>query len=681
MAAVAGAGPAPAGPPAPDAEAPAALPLLDVPYVPQSGQLCGGAALAMVLRFWGEAGVRAEDFAALVEPGEDGIRTGILADAARARGWTALPLAATRAAVTDQLARGRPVIALLEAGAGSFHYVVLLAWPGTEVVLHDPNRGPFRVVPEATFTAAWAGSGHWALLVLPAPGRLPAAASAPGDAAVSDRSAVTDACGALVQEGIRLAAQGDSAAAEHALAAAQALCPGAAAPLRERAGLRFRAGDWSAAERLAGQALALDPRDTLARRLQAGSRFLAGDLAGALEAWNHLDEPRLDLVRIDGLGRTRYAVVAAQLGLPPDRLLTPQDFRRAGRRLAELPARAGSRFGYTPLPAGAVRVDVVLWERPLLGSGPRELLRLGARALVDREVTVAVAGPTGNGELWQAAWRWWPDRPRVALELAAPALGGRPGIWRVGGFWERQTYAAGIGPGAGGAPPGEPIREERRRTAVSFTDWWGTDLRLGIAAALDRWEGRGAHLALEVGAERRWARDRLTVGVTAAGWQSIEGRDPFAAGSAVLRWRSGGPPGLEAWWVDLGLSTATVDAPLALWSGAGTGHGRAPLLRAHPLLDGGVITGSVFGRSLAHATVERQAWPWRQGLLQAGWAVFLDGARAGEPGSQGSAPWQVDGGAGLRLRGLGTQDLFRLDLARGFRDGDLAVSAAWRRSF
>src|SRR6267142_130590 len=48
--------------------------LLDVPYVPQSEALCGGAALAMVLRYWGEPRVRAEDFGRLIAPGEQGIR-------------------------------------------------------------------------------------------------------------------------------------------------------------------------------------------------------------------------------------------------------------------------------------------------------------------------------------------------------------------------------------------------------------------------------------------------------------------------------------------------------------------------------------------------------------------------------------------------------------------------------
>ena len=50
--------------------------LLDVPYVPQSAALCGGAAVAMVLRYWGEPGARAEDFTAQLSPGGDGIRDG-----------------------------------------------------------------------------------------------------------------------------------------------------------------------------------------------------------------------------------------------------------------------------------------------------------------------------------------------------------------------------------------------------------------------------------------------------------------------------------------------------------------------------------------------------------------------------------------------------------------------------
>ena len=50
------------------------LHLLDVPYLPQSEALCGGAAVAMVMRYWGAANVYAETFADLVDRAAEGIR-------------------------------------------------------------------------------------------------------------------------------------------------------------------------------------------------------------------------------------------------------------------------------------------------------------------------------------------------------------------------------------------------------------------------------------------------------------------------------------------------------------------------------------------------------------------------------------------------------------------------------
>ncbi len=668
---------APASSLAQERSAPPPLQLLDVPYVPQSEALCGGAALAMVLRYWEMGGVLAEDFAALVEPGEVGIRTGALVQAVEARGWLALPLPAAAGELQSQLAQGRPVIALIEVGADAYHYVVLLAWARGWVILHDPSLGPWRTLREAEFGEAWSGSGGWALLVLPPQER--EAPGGPESAAIAPPAPVAlDDCGALVEAGLRLAAQGDSAQAERSFLAAQALCPDAAAPVRERAGLRFRAADWTGARRLALRALALDPSDAHARRLLAGSAFLAGDIDGALDAWNALSEPRTDLTRIDGLRRIRYAAVAAQLDLPAGELLTAADFRRARRRLAELPAQSAFRLSLRPLPQGIAQVNVTLLERPLVVESPWDLARTGIKALTDQELAIDVASPTGNGELWTAGWRWQAQRPRVALALAVPAAGGRPGIWRLEGSWERQTYAARLPAGASSAAASAPSREERRRTSLSGADWLGPDLRLEVGVAFDKWIDRGAHLSLAGGVERRWAGDRLALGARAASWTSLAGKAPFASAALTLAWGSSGLDGGSAWQGLLGLSSATATAPLALWSGAGTGQGRAPLLRAHPLLADGVIDGAVFGRRLVHGTIERQAWPWTLGPLGLGWAFFVDGARAWETGRAERVPWQADGGAGLRLRRLGMRGQLRIDAALGLVDGNRAVSLGWQ---
>ena len=471
---------------------------------------------------------------------------------------------------------------------------------------------------------------------------------------------------------------GDVDEAERQFLAAESLCPASAIPLRERAGLRFRAGDWAGASRLSRRALDLDPDDTHARRLLAGSRFLAGDVAGALDAWNHLTEPRADLVRVDGLVRIRYAVVARQLDLPPGRVITPAAFQRARRRLAEVPALTDFRLDLRPLPGGVAQVDVAVLEHPLVAVGRWDLVRAGGRALIEREVWVDVASPTGNGELWTASWRWWRNRPRVALALAVPAVGGRPGLWRVAGFWERQAYVARAPDSPAETVVGGLSLEERRRTALSFADWLGPGLRLEVEGALDRWVGGGEYLALAGAVETRWFGDRLAVAVAAAGWVGLGEGAPFATADATLTWRSGGPAAGAPWLGCVGLSRASTDAPLALWSGAGTGYGREPLLRAHPLLDEGVIAGRTFGRTLAHATLETELRRWRRGPFELGWAVFVDAARAWDTGRVGQVPWQADGGTGLRARLLGLKGQFRLDLAHGFSDGNEAVSVGWR---
>ncbi len=194
--------------------------VLDVPFVPQSGELCGGAALAMVLRYWGMPGVLAEDFTALLEPGLAGIRTGALVNAVESYGWTALPLPGTAAEARNHLAQGRPVIALIRAGSGSNHYVVVLARANGWVVLHDPNVGPFRAVRESVFDAAWSETGRWALLVLPPPKtdeqNAPYLATAD-----STTFEAPEACDSMVEAGILLAQQGDTAAAELQFLAAQ----------------------------------------------------------------------------------------------------------------------------------------------------------------------------------------------------------------------------------------------------------------------------------------------------------------------------------------------------------------------------------------------------------------------------------------------------------------------------
>ena len=166
--------------------------LLDVPFIQQSEALCGGAAAAMVMRYWGETGVYAETFAPLLDRAVGGIRGEALLEELRARGWDARSFRGDGPLVRARLADRQPVIALIEDRPGAFHYVVIVAWTNGRVVVHDPARAPFRIFTEIAFEAAWEKSNRWTLLTLPgaAPRKAAPAEEVTGNAAGTRRICV-----------------------------------------------------------------------------------------------------------------------------------------------------------------------------------------------------------------------------------------------------------------------------------------------------------------------------------------------------------------------------------------------------------------------------------------------------------------------------------------------------------
>jgi hypothetical protein len=101
-------------------------------------------------------------------------------------------------------------------------------------------------------------------------------------------------------------------------------------------------------------------------------------------------------------------------------------------------------------------------------------------------------------------------------------------------------------------------------------------------------------------------------------------------------------------------------------------------LRAHPLLDGGIVVGESFGRILLHAGVEVEALQGAVGPTRITLAGFADWAK-GWDGllDKPDVPWELDLGAGLRLKLPGQSGSVRVDVAAGV-NGGFAVSAAWR---
>ena len=392
--------------PSAPAQAPAAaLHLLDVPYLPQSESLCGGAAIAMVMRYWGTANVHAETFADLVDPAAGGIRGEDLLRALRSRGWTAESFRGDPDTVQAYLRARRPVVALIQDRPGRFHYVVIVGWSRGRVIVHDPARAPFRVLNEKAFDEAWTESGYWTLAATPPVAMTQdtaggAGASEPARADSPESGLRPDApCGGMVDEGVRLAGAGDLTGARRILEVAAETCPDAAGPWREMAGLYALGSDWRAAAIDARKALERDPGDALAARILATALYLENDADGALAAWNRVGEPIVDLVNVTGLERIRYAIASRMMALRPQSVLTPEALRTARRKLAELPAAQTTRVNFRPGDSGLAQIDAVVVERPLLPSSPLALGALGLRGLIDREASIGIAGPSGDGEM------------------------------------------------------------------------------------------------------------------------------------------------------------------------------------------------------------------------------------------------------------------------------------------
>jgi hypothetical protein len=483
---------------------------------------------------------------------------------------------------------------------------------------------------------------------------------------VADRPA--GACDLAVQRAVVLARAGEVGDAEATLAAALARCPGDAGPARELAGLLFTQSRWSDAAAWAERAAALDGSDPPSWRLLAASRFLADDHSGALDAWNRTGEPRLDLVQVDGLTRTRHDIAVRSLALTTGAMLAAADLGRARRRLSALPAAIASRVEYEPVPGGIAQVRATVLERPLLPRSWLWAAATGARALTDREITVQIASPSGGGELLAFGYRWWDHRPRVGLSLAAPAPRPLGGVWTLDAFVEEQAYGAAI-----------RTIERRAHGGLTVSDWITADLRLEGSVSIDRFTDRGPSISIAAGAERRFISDLLSVEGHVAGW-SPAGTAP-AFGTARLRasLRSALDPQEWALLLRAGTQAASAAAPFALWPGAGTGTARPSLLRAHPLLRQGVLDGPVFGRLLVEGGVELQRWRRPGGIVRPGLAMFVDAGRAWRPASDGARQvFHVDAGAGLRLELAGDRGALRVDTAVGARDGRWTIAAGWQ---
>jgi hypothetical protein len=449
------------------------------------------------------------------------------------------------------------------------------------------------------------------------------------------------------------------------LTRATSVCGASGAAWRELAGLDAVESNWAAAAAHAAEAVARDPADGYAWRILATADYVRHDDQAALAAWNHIGEPEVSLVDIQGLGRTRYGVIADAIDVPLRTVLTPEAMRRAERRVRDIPAVASARVSYHPLENGRAQIDASVVERAPAPTGYVSWAGMGFDALANRQVSMSFNSLSGGGESAGVAWRWWEHRPSISGFIAAPApraIGG--GTWRLDASRATETFGF------------SRTVQTRVRVGLTVGNWLTDRTRLTGGAALERWNDRGEDVALAVGVEHWRLHDRLRLAadVTQAAGDSYA----TAAVTAAARTKAT-LSGLLVTGI-AGYGVASTGAPPSVWPGADTGHARDVLLRAHPLLEDGVISGAAFGRQLLFGTAEAQWWRLlRRVPVRVAPAVFVDVARASrgfEVNQIQDVPTYVDIGAGVRIAVPGS-GIMRIDVAHGVRGGGTVLSAGW----
>ena len=152
---------------------------LDVPYVKQSEDGCGSAAISMILQYWNAHGAQVGPQRAdamviqkqLYSQKARGIHASDMESYLKESGFRVFPLHGDWQDLLEQLKLGRPLIASVQPGSTRtpLHYVVVsgIDWQSGAVFINDPRRGKLLRIARADFEKEWRPNRNWMLLVVP----------------------------------------------------------------------------------------------------------------------------------------------------------------------------------------------------------------------------------------------------------------------------------------------------------------------------------------------------------------------------------------------------------------------------------------------------------------------------------------------------------------------------------
>jgi predicted double-glycine peptidase len=635
---------------------------LDVPFVAQRKDTCGAAALAMVLRYWGDDATHDEVASTLLSPELHGIAGSRLAEFARGRGLEAVAYRGDMANLREFVGKGRPLIVAWDMGRGRYHDVVVVGFDDERhaVIVHNPAAGASRPVASAAFEKRWQGAGYWTLLV--------ARDSAAGAPPSYEQ---------LVAQGIAAGRGGHYEEAEESLRRAIDMAPSRPEARVELAGLRFLQEKYEDAAAGFASALIYQP-DSYAREMLAASLHLAGHTEDALKEWNRLGQPRLGEIQVKGLVHTRGHVVDRELALTPDGVLDLGRYRETRLRLEEL--GIFNRIALRPLPRelGHVDLEVDLVDRHGFGDRAQLAIQTAVNA-IRKKVVLRYFNLAGAGINLGVDYKWQQTQPHLAASLEWPRPFGLPANLHVNALGVRPMYDLGETFTMRARGADVLLRRVVGPGTVAEIGW---RVRKRTFSAVRTDAADGLVSGYQLGLDHRFVdRRRYRLDASAHFFQALAalGSDvSFPLAQVALRYHG---------FIVLPDGKPIARTELAAQLIVGRGGPRTPLdqmftpgassemdypLRGHYVRSAGILGGTAIGPDLNLLNVELRQRITDRARFQLGAVAFYDGARL-DTTAQGGARKMNDVGLGLRLaiRGL----IVRLDHGRSLTgDGKNAWS-------
>jgi ABC-type bacteriocin/lantibiotic exporter with double-glycine peptidase domain len=156
--------------------------LIDVPFVAQTKDGCGSAAISMILQYWeyrvGQTATKSADperiQSALYSRAAGGIPASKMREYFRAAGYRAFAFQGNWSDLRRHVQEGRPLIVSLKASAllGPLHYVVVMGIDVERgyVYINDPAQQKSLRISREGFESEWNPTHNWTLLAVPQSG-------------------------------------------------------------------------------------------------------------------------------------------------------------------------------------------------------------------------------------------------------------------------------------------------------------------------------------------------------------------------------------------------------------------------------------------------------------------------------------------------------------------------------